>query len=363
MISLFRLNVKMMIPRLPLLLLLVALQLILGQIAAVALSDRTPALRIAVFQEESDALSDRYLNALRELPELELVELGSLEEKEKIFTGGTVQGLLVIPEYFDDYLTKGKNRAVQFSPAPGVTDVSLPVEYLLTEILAIRSDLLLDAELEKMNIPRDEIPDEPVYDDPILILEYDGPPVQKQPFLIPPVFGVPALFLLLAFLHAVQTVPGRDNRRILMRGESKLTKAALVSMLALGLIWMVLICLYAAGMFLFYEVRVPVPVFGALAGLALYAIALGGAVAVSGKRHWGTWIFIPWFLLNMTIGGGLWNASMKTPLLTPLVPVSAIVRSSENGSPLGMGLLFALTGVCLILCILLCRTRSALRIK
>jgi hypothetical protein len=50
-------------------------------------------------------------------------------------------------------------------------------------------------------------------------------------------------------------------------------------------------------------------------------------------------VFLPLFLLNMTIGGGLWAKVALSPVLSPLVPVAAVVTS---GDPVPVGALILL---------------------
>jgi hypothetical protein len=252
-----------------------------------------------------------------------------------VFKNSDAQGLAVIQ----------KNLAsVLLYPAPGIADVSVVKEHLAAAFVVLRGEILLGEKLNILGVDLESRSDEWRSQDPILVLEYSGPKVQSQPFSIPPAYGIPALFLLLSLLHAAQAVPGVDSKRILAQGGMALARSASMSLLPLWLSWFFLVAIYSIGMKLFFSVSLDAQTFISLLGLSFYSISLGGLLAICGKRHLAPWLFVPWLLLNMTIGGGLWNVGTRFDFL---LPVSSVVNAHDSGFQ-GACLIFASSAVCLI---------------
>ncbi|MDR1961370.1 MAG: hypothetical protein LBQ16_03720 [Gracilibacteraceae bacterium] len=327
--NIFAIYLRAVFRQWPLFLLLIACQLTLGEISSVALNEKKPELKIALSAEGGGELAERYALALEQIPELTVIRAEGTADKEKIFAAHPVQGLAVIPPDFDERLTDGRAGGIVLYPAPGVSDVSLVAEFLAVEAVMLRAEILLQSQLRALGaVPEDAGNFSAV--EPILTVAYDGPPAAAQPLAVPPAFGLPALFLLLAFLQAAQIAPGPDNRRILLHGRPALARACAASWLALWCAWGMLTVLYVLGLGLFYHIKAALPLSGALLFLALYAASLGGLLALTGKRAWAVWIFIPWFLLNMTLGGGLWNTPPASPLLLPLLPLGAVAAAQAG---------------------------------
>ena len=335
----FKIYMKLILRNLPLLILLVALQLVLGQISALAVSEKPPELGIVLLQDGEGELSKRYERSLYEIEGLNIISVESADEKERIFRQENVQGLVVISEDFDEKMHDDGENAVMLYPAPGVTDTSVLVEYLVSEILQIRAEIVTKRALEEQGVSEVFEDSERDFDTPILTIEYEGPEIRRMPFSVPPAYGVPAILLLLAFLHAVMIVPGRDNRRMMMKESGKIIKTGIISISALSIIWIAMILIYALGMRVFYDVVVSANIVVLLIGIVLYAIAVGSIVSAIGNKIVAVWIFIFWLLFNMTLGGGLWNSGVTNPLMIPLLPVSSVVSLASSG--LSVVVLFA----------------------
>jgi hypothetical protein len=319
-----------------------------------ALNKKPPDLKIAVTAERSDELTERFINALRAVQALEIVPADAKSGKEAAQEDPSILGLLVLPDYFSRYILNGKNKAALFYPAPGVADTTEAETYITAELASLRAEILLDQRLKSLGAP-DAALQANLYDGkPILSVKYIGPPIVGPPFVSTPIYGVPVLFILLAFPHAAQTAPGRDNRRIAAHGGLALKRCFMSCLPVLWIVWCLDSVLYGVGMRFFYDTVVPVPIMAAFACLGMYASALGCFLALAGVRRIAAWVFAPWFLLAMTMGGGLWNTPVKSAFLTPLLPTSRILESNAGGWNGALCLLacaaaaVGLCGVCLM---------------
>lgn len=337
----------------PLFILLAACQLVLGEISSVALNEKKPEMTMALCLESDSLWARRYARALEEIPELRIIKVPLPVQREKIFAAHSVQGLAIITPQFDQRLTSGSGGAVLLYPAPGIGDISVIEEFLAMEAAMLRVDILWREQLGALGLTPEDAP-LPETARPILTVAYDGPPALSPPLSVPPAFGVPALFLLPIFLQASQMAPGPDNRRLLLRGRQTLARVGAAFGAAVWAVCVLLISLYLLGLNLFYRLSVTPLLAGVFLLLAFYAAALGCLLAAAGRRHWSAWVFIPWFLLNMTFGGGLWNLPLRSPLLLPLLPLGAIT-AAQNGHWTWLWLLAAQTVVAAIAALTLLR--------
>jgi hypothetical protein len=203
--------------------------------------------------------------------------------------------------------------------APGITNVSAITELLASAALELRIEMIYKGPIPDVS-----------KNGSILSLSYDGPILSQDLSFAPPAFGIPSLFLILAFLQAASSVFGSDMRRVKQRGRAALVKSASIGLLAQISFWLLLVALYASGLWALYGIKLDAPVFASLMGLALYAASLGGLTAFIGKRRYAVAIFIPWILLNMTLGGGLWNS--QSGFGSVILPVSAVLEQSWSGA-------------------------------
>jgi hypothetical protein len=238
---------------------------------------------------------------------------------------------VVLPESFDRRVVEENHDIVTLIPAPGIANISAIHEMIADEILTVKSGMLLQEALDQLGVPEQEINNRVKSTAPLITPRYEGPPTNGLPLEAPPYYGVPALFLLLAFLFAAQAGPGRDNRRIACTGENRMLRSYLSGCAAMILTWLAGVVLYVACMKMFYGVLVPLPAVAALTAEAWYASALGSLLAVTGRRNLAAYFFVPWLLVNMTMGGGLWHNWAWSPALAPVFPVSAVVNAAGGG--------------------------------
>lgn len=359
MLGQFKISLKSSIMYVPLLLILIVCQLALGQIGSVALGEKKPELSVALSFEGSGEYAESYLQALKDSETLKIIDVGANADKEKVFNKHSVQGLVVISENFEESITKGLPNAVYLYPAPGIGDVSLVEEMLATEIVVMRATVIFDNAMKEFPKAIGGKHDKPIDDNQITV-NYTGPPIDARPLSAPPAFGIPALFFLLAFLHASQVVPGIDSKRMLISGRISLLNGIYASQIALLIIWIIVLGVYSAGMKLIYNVALDSLTLIAFLGLIIYAITAGGLVATLGTRTKAVFIFIPILLLNMTIGGGLWNVGVQSPIFAPILPVASVVLAS-SGSYMFTGVVYAMSILCIVITMLI--PRFALKSK
>lgn len=338
----FKLQCKALLVTVPALVLLVILQCVLGQIAAVALNNAKTDLVVAYCIEERSGYAKRFAEAIENSTVFKSISTDSLDDKTLLFETGRADAFVFIPKSFDDAITKGVHPAVTVYIAPGVTDYEIIKEYLGNQCLVFRSEALVSQVFAGRLRDSYHINSSLKSDTPIVLVEREGPLLQSGPYIVPPVYSIPALFLLLSFLHAAAFAVGSDNPRWRMRGARVLKQASLLSLLAVFCYWSVAILAYTVGMRFIYKLDVPLPVILSLFGITAFSISAGGLLAYYGKRHLSVWIFVPLLLLNMTVGGGLWNAvdtSIKFPLVLPITAV----LTSATGTYKGAAVLFAQT--------------------
>ena len=333
----------MLLPFIPPLFVMVILQLVMGQIAAVALHERNPEINVAYYQETRSGISDKYIEALSGVPDFTLYKAESLQDKTNLFDSGRIHVFVVIPKSFDASVTDGLIPAITLYVAPGIADYSIVKDHLTSQWLILRA-LTVGAEYLGEPIDIDAASGNAIV---FATLNYEGELIQSGMHLTPPAFGIPALFLLTAFLHSAGFSVGADNLNWIIRGRKTLRIGNLFSLLSLHIFWGCAIIAYALGMRFIYRITLLPPVLLSLFGLCSYALSVGSLLSLVGKRSWAPWIFVPCLLLNMTLGGGLWNTGGMDPILPILLPVSAVL-SSASGDWLGTILLWAQTAAAII---------------
>jgi hypothetical protein len=309
-----------------------------------------------------------------------------------IFADHSVSGAVVILGSFEDYVRNGTGRAVEFHPAPGVARSEEVEEYLAAELLRLRAEAMLVQALEEAGVDgagadapagtatpagygdslgqaepsemqdgdanglwpggagpvgdseAEGEPEESDTDDAFgLSVEYEGPEWEPAPFLAPPAYGIGALFLLLAFLHACVVIPGVDDRQLMVcmgnhrrgtrthRWPNPVVVDCACAFLPLAALWCCEILLYVGGLRFFYDVEAPAAVVIALLGLCVLALAAGSAVAMAGKRGWAAYMFMGWLILNATLGGGLYGKlGQPWTLIAPITPVAWVLEAAEG---------------------------------
>jgi hypothetical protein len=274
--------------------------------------------------------------------------------REEVFRRQRVQGLLVIPEQFDEQDDRPKSARVLFYPAPGINNYDFATEQIANTIMQLRAHGLLQEALKELSV--DEVLAEGIQTTDLLDVVYEGPALQSSPLPTAPVFGVSALMVLLSFLHAALTAPTRENKLLLLRGRSAFLRQLAAALAVVWAVWLLVILLYFALLVLVLEATIDPLILLSYIAIMIYSSTLAVLLAYIIGRHAASWLFLPLFLLSMTIGGGLWAQLVISPLLAPLVPVAA-ATASGSGLLLGAAVLFAAALLALAVLLVLVRRR------
>lgn len=346
MIKLLLLRFKTQRALLPLFVLVALFMLLMGQTSADALSERQPSLSLAVQQKESDEYSEQLVEILAQSSNITLHELPAELSSEQVFSEVQVQGLVVISSDFGEALENGDKAKVLYYPAPGISDSSFGKEQVADAIMRLQARSSLEHALIALG---EEDALEALNESHKDLLEtvYDGPSATSRSAQGMPVYGVAALLLLLAWLHASLLVPGPDSKRTRQHGRAACVRELAASLLVVWIVWLVILALYLVLLTLSAgELPSLKRVCGFIA-LIFYASSMAALCVQVFGRVPTTWLFLLIFGLSMTIGGGLWGQVVVSPLLSPLVPVAVVVLE-EGAAWLGIGVL-AVLGVAALL--------------
>jgi hypothetical protein len=354
-ITLFFLRLKAQRPLLALACVVVAFQLILGQASSDVLADRQPPLSVAVQQRNGDVWGDKLVADLNSTVGFEVIEVDPALTPDEVFRRNRVQGLLAVPEDFGANIDAGTRSPVTFFPAPGIMNSDFAREQIANTVVRLRARHALEIALGDRGAGVALTSDTARAD--LLDVVYEGPALQGDPQDSSPVYGTSALLILLAYLHAALTVPTREDKRLLAHGRRAFIRQSCASMLVVWLVWLVITALYFVLMAVLLG-ALPGAASGAVQGvppealptlvssclgflaIALYVSLLAAVLAQLLGRQVASWLFLPLFVLNMTIGGGLWGEAALSPALAPLVPVAA-VATPGSATLLGTGTLLA----------------------
>ncbi|MDR1778372.1 MAG: hypothetical protein LBR14_01255 [Clostridiales Family XIII bacterium] len=324
-------NLKRIARHAPLLVLLIVAQILLGQISANALASREPEVRFALIPNGAGELAQSLVQSVTSVKSADVTVLAPGTSPASALRDSSLQAAVVVTEDFDERMHGGRGDAILIYPAPGVSDVSVITEFFAAELIRQKADALLDEALAETGLDKEEYLADYAEGDPIINIDYIGPAGGSIPFSAPPAYGVPALLLLLAFLHAAMLLPGPDQRRFRLASAGPRARSFFASLLTLYLAWILVTACYALAMRLFYHASVQPGALAVLFLIPLYAMSLSAILVALGGRRAAPWVFVFWLAANMTLGGGLWNAGVTFPLLRPLLPVLEAV----NGDPAG----------------------------
>lgn len=322
---------------LTLLLVVVALQLVMAQASSQVLAQRQPPLSLAVQQLADDPLSHQLVADLGGIQSFEVIMVDTTQSPQTVFRQQRVQALLVIPPDFGIDNDNNQRTKVVLYPAPGITNSDFAAEQVASTIMQLRARQDLISALKNLG-SEVSVQDELVSSD-LLEVVYEGPALQTSPLTVPPVFGVSALLVLIAFLHAALTVPTRQDKRVVMRGRTAYVRQFCASLLAVWLVWLVIIALYFAFTAALIGSMPDMLTCLGFVAIMFYGSLLAALLAQLMGRHGASWVFLPLFMLSMTIGGGLWANATVSPLLAPVVPVAAVVVPG-SATLWGTGMLF-----------------------
>jgi hypothetical protein len=311
-------HLKPLLRRWPLLLLLLACQVLFAYMSAGVLSERRPALRLAVWSEEQSPAAGQFLESLERIPELSVTETKGLAEGKDLLEKRRVLGLVVIEAGLEDRIASNDGAFVSFIPAPGTNAGRVAGKYAAAAAVALQAEQRLRNALAALGA---EAPSLRAEAEEVLSVAYDGPPLLQDAFASVPGYGTPAIFVLSIAVYAALTLAGPDRRRVVMRGRAALAMDYFGGFFAVSFVCALLLAAYFLSVFLLYGLPADRNAMCAFAALGLYCVALGGLIAALGLRKAAVWLFLPWLLANISLGGALWGVAFSNPVVAPLLPV------------------------------------------
>lgn len=338
MMQIFRIYAKQLTPHIAVILLIALGQLAAGKMNQLFIGSATPPAAIDVYVENETSLTQALMTKLKDIPDFTVREIPVLSEKN--LKTENIQGILVIPETFDEALQEGEDEVVEILVASGIQDTTAISEAISTSLIQLRSELLLDEVLEKnqlsLKVKEQEI-------DPALLLNIQYVNADEQVVLADSglSIGILALFVLIAMLYGNSFLPGFDSRRLRLYSFGNLIKCQGLAMANLLLLWVLEIGVFWLGVHFVLEESLRAVDVPLLLAVLIYTLSLSLLLVNLGLRHIVSFLFVPWLLLNMTLGGGLWNVASTQLWLQPILPVAMAL----NGH---LGLLLGCAGVLLL---------------
>ena len=332
-------------------LIILAGAVLFGSISSIALSERQPEFRIGLvsfdrgLRGEAAAIFTEYL---AETPGLEIDFVSDFYEGEELLNSRRVEALVVVEKWFEYAFRDGSPAnaivgAVRIIPAPGTMSVDVIREAVALSILRVRAFNMLEEKLiaAGADSAREirEVHNRYAVENPVIGAVYFGPITIPLHAPIPPMHGAQALFLLLSMLHAAFVLPGISG----VICKSGKLKNFFAGSAALIILWTAQLAAYLLVMSAIFVSRPAVHEFAALFGLIVLCVGLGGLLsAFSLGKTKTVYLFIPFFILNMTIGGGLWGRFASIPLMDILFPVAGALQGA--GGEFGIILLQIVLG-------------------
>ena len=323
---LYTLHIKRILTMWPLLVLILICQIGLGYLASFALRDQTPQLILAVYTEDKGDSFTRFKESLAAIPELTLIEADSEAAVKKMARRQEVLGAVIIDKDLNARITKGRN-AVRFVPSPGSAGGRVVKEHVAAAVVALKAEDSYRREIRGLGGEAADL--RSVYE-PVLTVKYDGPPLLINTSSFSPGYGIPALFILILSLFGALTLPGPDSRRALLKGVASLFKDFVSGMAALLTLGAFILSAFFISCRFLYDAPPSLVAIVSFAALCIYCVSFGALIAALNLRKIAVWIFIPWLLLNMTLGGGLWGIPFSAPIVGLFLPITQVLLGCEG---------------------------------
>lgn len=242
-------------------------------------------------------------------------------DKEDLKTKN-IQGILIVPKNFDKKLSAGEDDLVELLIASGIQDNTSIREAVSTSLIQLQSQVLLQQTLEKDNIQLNEAEKKAARQELLLKIDYvkgnEAANLRDSTFSI----GILSLFMLIAVLYGTSFIPGPDSRRLRMYRRSTLVKNQSAALLSLTLLWLTELLIFLSAMKVLFPGAFSVNQALLLLIVLCYSLSLSLLVVNLGLRNIAVFLFVPWLILNMTLGGGLWNVPTNLMWTYPLLPVA-----------------------------------------
>ena len=338
-----------------LMLILIICPIVFGYFSSYALSERALDFHIAVYDADNSVESVEFVNAL---PRLQSINITVVEDEiagEALTSSRAVEGMLVIkPGFGSDIRKSARVEMLEYTSAPGTNSSEFMREAFSLVLIHMRSEILL---LDALS----DLSEQAVVDGRLALAAYVGEPVVSVVFhselpplttlFVAPRHGLAAVFMTLAFLTAVFLLPGKSQEFLDIYGKKAIVLDYAARCVAVLITFLGAIALYFVGCMLIYGTSPSWVEVIALAALTLFCVGLGAVVAllVQDKRS-GIYIYIPFLLLNMTLGGAVWGRLFSTNQLFRFFMPVAIFLDACASHHLLESTIMAAIGLMLLFC-------------
>ncbi|KAF1297345.1 hypothetical protein BAU15_11385 [Enterococcus sp. JM4C] len=279
---------------------------------------------IEVVDLAKNAQSTDYIKRLKKAPNMQVTVTDQLNKERLKET--IIQGILVLPEQFSQALENQEKGFLTYYSATGIQDTGPIEEVIVASLLQMQGERLYQVTLEKDGLSA--AAGEPELSELFQVVYYNSLGEVVSEKSAKPVFtlGLAALFILLAVLYLQNYLPGADQRRFAFYGKKNLYRQQGVVGGLIFVGWLSVI-----GAFLFLMPLLIDGVFEknsliSLLGVLVFCYAISFFFITIGKRQWLSFLFIPWFILNMTMGGAVWGVASEHQLVTAFLPVSYVIK-------------------------------------
>ena len=324
--------------------LLLLTQLASTKMALVFTHEEKLATKISVINQDNGEASTEYLKELAKNPQFEIIQQQKSTLK-KLFEDNT-QGTLIINDNFSEDYLKGNQKIMDFYVTPGIQNTGTIRESLAVPLLKINAETNFKNKAEELNknhVAENFSPEE-LFQVEFHQVGSELTQGSQKETLIP--LNLAALFILVFLLFVTSFLPGMDQRKLAFYGPKNLLKQQLQVLSILLLSGFLLILGFIVLMPKLTSFSLPENSFLLLFSLLLYTLFIGLLLVNLNKRQLAIFLFVPWFILNMTIGGGLWGSMNLVSYLKWLLPVSLIITKQTT-------FLLALSSLTLIISLLL----------
>lgn len=345
MIQLMKIYAKQLLPHFLVILLLVAGQLATSRMNQLFVNSSIPPTALEVYVEKDTEMTDKLMKKLKEVPEISVKQVKQLDMHD--LQTKNIQGILVVPKTFDEKLIADKEEIVEIFVASGIQDTTSIKEAVSTNLIQMRGELLLKDSLEESKIDLTEEEQAGLAEDLQLKVQYVNGENRANLGTKSLSIGIITLFILISLLYGNSFLPSFDTRRLQMYSLRSLLKSQGAVMVDLLLLWGLEIGLFLAGVKVIFDTTLPVGDIELMVAVLVYCMSFSLLLVNLGLRNIVSFLFVPWLILNMTLGGGLWNVPTSFDWLHVILPV-AMALNGQLDMILGCGGLFFLVNCCVV---------------
>lgn len=302
-------------------LLILVTQLFSTKMAMIFTQEQKIVAKIEVVNQDKGEASTLFLEKLAESSQFEFVEKQPFKFNQ-LFKSSN-QGQLVINDNFSNDYLKGNQKVLDFYVASGIQNTGTIREIFSASLLQMMAQEDFDQKVNQLNVSdtvRDFSPKE------LFQVEFHQLDENQQTNKNNIPLHLFGLFLLIFLLLIFSLLPGMDLRRFRFLGNRILVKQQLLVLSIIMLAGLLLIASFSIIMPQLVPANFSSISFSLLGSLLVYILGLGMLLVNLNLRRLAIFMFIPWFILNMTLGGGLWGIVSLPAFLKWLFPLSLIIE-------------------------------------